>query len=107
MHNSLSTISSRYSKVKLSHWDPDIRSLAAKSLGQLARLDVQLSIKNLREVLVHCMSSIPNLRQGSVLAVGEIVESLVINFSSEAIPEDLITEVTQLVLKLDKGRMFR
>lgn len=95
------------SKVKLGHWDPEIRSLSAKSLGQLSRLDATLTVSNLREILVHCMSSIPNLRHGSLLAIGEIVQAHIFHNSSQDLPTDLVTEITEIILKLEKGRMFR
>jgi hypothetical protein len=53
------------------------------------------------------MSSIPNLRHGSLLAVGEIVQAHVFHNSAHALPADLVTEITELILKLEKGRMYR
>ena len=62
---------------------------------------------NIQEIIVHTMSSIPNLRHGSLLAIAEIIKSQAFYHPNFELPEDIINEITQLILKLDKGRMFR
>lgn len=96
-----------FSKVKLGHWDSEIRIVAAKSLGQLTKLDPNLAILNLQEIIVHTMSSIPNLRHGSLFAIAEIIKSYAFYHPNLELPEDITSEITQLVLKLDKSRLFR
>lgn len=101
------------SSVKLSHWDVEIRSLAAKSLGKLAVLDVELAIDNLREIMAQCMSTQPTVRHGSLLAVAEVVMALSLHLGEaldqrdSVIPDEVIEEVVQLVPKLDKARLYR
>lgn len=103
------------STVKLSHWDVEIRSLAAKALGKLATLDAHLAVTNLREVMSQCMSSQPTVRHGSLLAVAEVVSALCLTVADSdaselyagALSEEVVDEIVQLVPKLDKARMYR
>ena len=97
------------SEVKLSHWDSEIRSLAAKALGRLAELDADLAQANLRKVISRCTASQPTVRHGSLLAVAEVVLSLSLrqDGSASVLSDEVIEEIVQIVPSLDKARLYR
>ena len=109
---------------KLSHWDFEIRNLAAKALGKLSLVNPQYCLDALGPILTSCVAtkSPPALRHGGVLAVGEILLMLCMHNQMEnsksddidieednviTIPDNVLREAFEVVGKLDKGRMYR
>jgi hypothetical protein len=108
---------------KLSHWDIDVRTLAAKSLGKLTTINPQYCLDALEPILASCVSpsSSATARHGGVLALGEIILTLSMNnrmsnvdddsgddgSSVVTIPQKIVTDTFEVVGKLDKGRMYR
>jgi hypothetical protein len=87
------------------HWDYDVRVLTSKALGRLSRLNIDFGISTLQEVLPMCLSSNMSQRHGAVLSVAEIVSS--ISFCNHEFTPELIEEISQVVFKIDKARLYR
>lgn len=85
------------------HWDITIRILASKSLHHLVGLDLPFTQETvLPHLLAKCTDSDLFVRHGAVLGVAEIVLAM-----KSSIPEDAMLEVTELVPKLEKLRLYR
>lgn len=91
--------------MKLGHWDPEIRILTSKTLAKLSTISVNHSISILRMLIPQCISLNMSQRHGSVLAVSEMMYA--ISLTDHVIEADLVEEISQLVFKIDKARLYR
>jgi hypothetical protein len=90
-------------RVKLFHWDIAIRVLASKSLHNLVTLNPLFAKETvIPHLLSKCTNSDLFVRHGAVLGLAEIILSL-----KEDLPDDPMTELTELVVKLEKLRLYR
>jgi hypothetical protein len=96
--------------VKLFHWDISIRTLASKSLNKLTALDPALMASEVIPfLLVKCLDD-KNLevRHGGVLGVAETILALAeLNFLVDATSEETMTDVSAIVSKIEKKRLYR
>lgn len=97
-------------KVKLRHWDIDIRRLTAKSLSIMTSIDPEYVTKNVLQVLTNrCTHKDILIRHGAILGVAEIILSLA-NLSDGKNLADissLIVNIVGIVHAVEKGRLYR
>lgn len=100
-----STIVEHLSLHKISHWDPDIRKLAARALGKVAFVCPDIVVSSLMHVVPNGVisSSLPT-RHGCVLFAAEVILSLSIQGDIAA---EVSEEVSQIVTNIEKARMYR
>lgn len=89
----------------ISHWDEDIRSLASQALARLSKINAAKGCTILECLLTSCFSPSISVRHGSVLAVAEVTLELVAGGAD--IPLAVQESIVDLVIKLDKARMYR
>lgn len=69
---------------KVNHWDTSIRELASKALHNLTPRDPHYMVETVIPSLLDMIDSIDlNVRHGSVLAIGEILEALYIEYRDD------------------------
>ena len=98
---------------KLFHWDKEIRSLSSVSLRGLTKLDPVYFAETVLPYLVK-YSTHENLfvRHGALIGVAEVVLALGDLAREEsggalAIPEDVMTSISNLVFVIEKARLYR
>ena len=89
----------------ISHWDEDIRSLASQALARLSKINAVKGCAILESLLTTCFSPAISIRHGSVLAVAEVTLELVTGGTE--IPAAIQESIVDLVIKLEKARMYR
>ena len=95
---------------KLSHWDENIRALAAEGLAKLTPMDVGNMIPIVRSLIIDAMSSNLASRHGALLGLAHIIPALsqCSNLSSIHLLEaDVMEDLINLIPKLDKARLYR
>ncbi|KAI1280847.1 Tubulin-specific chaperone D [Halotydeus destructor] len=92
---------------KIPHWDPEIRQLAAKSLGLICFKTNPDYITDtvIAKLIAMSLDSAMNTRHGSLLALSEIISAF--NLHDTAIPEHLVQHVSFLTVHLDNKKVFR
>lgn len=92
--------------VKLAHWDPEIRILAAKSLARLVIIGRGSEhTEIIRDVLPQCLSPTLAKRHGAILAIAEVVLAAAMTATSDnklPFPEDIVAEIVSLIQRIDK-----
>ena len=91
--------------VKVSHWDVEIRRLSSRALAALTPINPTRALEVLKDLLKTCFSQSFTARHGAVLCVAELVLALV--QCDAVLPTELVEEISALVPKLDKSRLFR
>ena len=99
------TLSNHLLNSTISHWDEDIRSLASQALARLSRINAFKGCAVLDCLMATCFSPSISVRHGSVLAVAEVTLELVAGGAEISLA--LQESIVDLVIKLDKARMYR
>ena len=89
----------------VSHWDENMRALGSQALARLAKIHPQKGKALLKSLLSSSTSPSIAVRHGSVLAISEVVLELIAQGTD--ISTELNDEIVDLVLKLDKARLYR
>lgn len=89
----------------ISHWDENIRSLASQALARLSKISTVNGCAVLEKLIASSFSPTIAIRHGSVLGVAEVVHELAAN--GTAIPAAINDGIVDLVINLDKARMYR
>lgn len=99
------------SRVKINHWDSDMRALTSQSLARVSKLNPLYCTKEiLPQLLKKSFNDDLVVRHGSLLGVAEIVLalgelSLVKN--DNALSDDMKTLIVELVPSIEKARLYR
>lgn len=107
------SMESHLRQVKLSHWDIDVRDLAAKSLGKLTTINPSRLIAGISDLVSDILCQNANRRHGIILAIAEILLALRVNVIERIggvaveLPGPLSDEIQLIVQKLDKARLYR
>ena len=96
-------------RVKIRHWDPAVRALAAKSLAALA-VSAPLDASWVNDVALPALlpgTTSPELftRHGSILALAELVLAAA-STPALVIPQATLDEVRNVVVKAEKARAY-
>lgn len=110
-----SFIIDRLWKVKLRHWDLDIRLLASDSLFLMTIIDLDIVIKTVLPPLCDlCLHKDFQVRHGAILGVAEIVRATSIgtlqmrnNSSVDKFDPDIVMKIIDLVPKIEGSRLYR
>ncbi|KAG0472611.1 hypothetical protein HPP92_014468 [Vanilla planifolia] len=91
---------------KISHWDKNLRELAAKALSALAKYDVEYFAGPVLELLIPLTLSMDLcVRHGATLTIGELVLGLhERNFSFST---EIQNKVADIVPTIEKARLYR
>ncbi|KAH3743339.1 beta-tubulin cofactor D [Pelomyxa schiedti] len=90
-------------KVKLKHWDPVIRELAAKSIGRISTVASQIILDQyLPAIVPQCLALDVFSRHGNLLALAEIVTSLQLTY-----PEKLLQDILDIIPQIEDARLYR
>lgn len=97
-------------RVKLSHWDISIRTLASRSLCKVTELDSAFMGSEVIPFLMDNCLDEKNLevRHGAVLGVAETVVALAkLDQLADATSDETMADLTILVSKIEKKRLYR
>ena len=95
----------RHSAYKITHWDAEIRQLAAKALGEIAYVCPAYVCSTLMRIVPEGVIS-PSLatRHGCVMFAAEAVLSM---STQGPIAPEVAEEISQVVLRIETARMYR
>ena len=97
-------------RVKLSHWDPDIRLLASQSLNQLTVLNPDFMVDEvLPYLLEHCLDDKNvHMRHGATLGLAEVVLAFgKIDANNRYLSPQLHKLIAETPLTIEKKRLYR
>jgi hypothetical protein len=101
-------------RIKLSHWDPNIRALSSQSIGALTPLDSEHVESTVIPYLLENSLDIRNvqLRHGSVLGLAEIVLAYgnmkaQEGYLNELLTKETLASVAEIVPTIEKKRLYR
>ena len=96
-------------KVKLRHWDFDVRVLSSQSLHLLAKQDSSYIFKQVLPQLCNsCCDKNFQVRHGAILGVAEIVlDNSSFSSRSEEWSRELESTVVELPAKIEDSRLYR
>eukprot|EP01041_Mallomonas_annulata_P000096 gene96-134_t len=107
IHDDLHAWFEQHIRVKaLSHWDEDVRSLGAKSLGKLAKYGPDRLLVFLGEITAEIAAAEPVRRHGILLAMGETLLVLRTELNID-IPVNIADNVIRTVPAMVAAKMFR
>lgn len=98
-------------RIKLHHWDNNVRELASKSLHGLTSFEPRY----VADIVIPCLlktsldpKDIP-IRHGSILGLGEAVLALSKNQDrlEEYLPKETLTVIAEIVPTIEKNRLYR
>ncbi|XP_051165406.1 tubulin-specific chaperone D [Leptopilina boulardi] len=96
---------------KVNHWDTSIRELAAKALHNLTPRDPHYMVETVIPSLLNMIDSIDlNVRHGSVLAIGEILEALYIEYRDDitiTIGQEAVERIKKMVRTIRVRGQFK
>jgi len=96
-------------RVKLFHWDVQVRTLSSKALHDLVALDTEhyLQTTVLQTLIPECLSDDLYVRHGAILGVAEIILGL--GKSKRVLIRDKCTteSIVGLVPTIEKARLYR
>ncbi|CAB9529076.1 Tubulin-specific chaperone D [Seminavis robusta] len=98
-------------RVKLHHWDPNIRQLASESLHGLIFLDPKYVIDYALPYLLKASldpKDIP-MRHGAILGLAESILALGKQVAAiqDSVPDNLLNEIRDIVTAIEKNRLYR
>uniref|UniRef100_A0A5K3F699 Tubulin-specific chaperone D n=2 Tax=Mesocestoides corti TaxID=53468 RepID=A0A5K3F699_MESCO len=89
---------------RLGHWDENIRDMAARALNKLTPLAVEQLQQSILPKLLHNVgSSDLYMRQGSVLGIAEVIESL---SATNSLPGEIVDSIVEIFSKLEERKHF-
>ncbi|KAM3185519.1 hypothetical protein ACTXT7_006201 [Hymenolepis weldensis] len=89
---------------RLSHWDENIRDMAARALNILTSLaPEQMKTSILPQLVEHVNGNDFYMRQGSVLGISELTQAL---SELDSLPETIVEDVIEIVPKLGERKLF-
>ncbi|ESO09741.1 hypothetical protein HELRODRAFT_186292 [Helobdella robusta] len=105
-------------KNKLSHWDINVRELAAEALGQLTEMSFNYFVDSggLSGILLECCTpaDLPNSRHGAVLSSAHIIHSISIYATNtlnrtinEVLSPEVIESIEHVISKANSLNYFR
>ena len=91
---------------KVGHWDVSLRQLTADALAKLVHIDMEFfACDALDRLLGWSVDNNLDLRHGSCLSLASIVQALI--EKDFEIPEDRLKAVANIVVKIEKARLYR
>ncbi|VDL62626.1 unnamed protein product [Hymenolepis diminuta] len=92
---------------RLSHWDENIRDMAARALNILTSLAPEQMKTSSRDFLPQLVEHVSGndfyMRQGSVLGISELIQAL---SELDSLPETIVEDVIEIVPKLRERKLF-
>ncbi|EED95613.1 tubulin-specific chaperone d, partial [Thalassiosira pseudonana CCMP1335] len=99
------------SRVKVVHWDAEIRTLASRALSRVSVLDPSYCATKVMPTLIQqCFSDDLIVRHGSLLGVAEMVLAfgeLNLVQGDATMSDDLKLSIAELVPSIEKARLYR
>ena len=95
--------------IKAVHWDPPLRSLAARALGKFALLDPAYMIEVVLPKMVSLTLDRTDLliRHGSALSTASLIKALASLENAPPLGDALLKDIRNLIPRLEKARLYR